>query len=94
MSLDFAARIFFLFLIRFFLQYQQKGRIGKLQNIIEREASTYLMQLSGSPSQSVLHLNRSQLSHPIGGVLASPLSKHSTLFTNKFANSKNITALI
>lgn len=33
------------------------------------------MQLSGSPSQSVLQRNRSQDSHPIGGVRANPLSK-------------------
>lgn len=35
----------------------------------------YLIQFSGSPSQSVLHRNRSQLSHPIGGVRARPFSK-------------------
>lgn len=38
----------------------------------------YLMQLSGSPSQSVLHRKRSHDSHPIGGVFANPLSKHCT----------------
>ena len=32
------------------------------------------MQLSGSFLQSVLHLNLSQVSHPIGGVRANPLS--------------------
>ena len=32
------------------------------------------MQLSGSFLQSVLHLNLSQVIHPIGGVLANPLS--------------------
>lgn len=35
------------------------------------------MQFSGSFLQSMLHLNLSQASHPIGGVLASPLSKPS-----------------
>ena len=35
---------------------------------------SHLMQLSGSFSQSVLHLNRSQVIHPIGGVFARPLS--------------------
>ena len=30
------------------------------------------MQLSGSLLQSVLHMNLSQVSHPIGGVLANP----------------------
>lgn len=33
------------------------------------------MQLSGSFLQSVLHLNLSHASHPIGGVLARPLSR-------------------
>lgn len=36
---------------------------------------TYLMQFSGSPSQSVLQRNRSQESQPIGGVRARPLSR-------------------
>jgi len=35
----------------------------------------YLMQLSGSFTQSVLHRNLSHESQPIGGVLASPLSR-------------------
>lgn len=35
----------------------------------------YLIQFSGSPSQSVLHRNRSHESQPIGGVLANPFSK-------------------
>lgn len=35
----------------------------------------YLIQLSGSPSQSVLHRNRSHDSQPIGGVRAKPFSK-------------------
>lgn len=37
--------------------------------------SPHLMQLSGSLVQSVLHLNRSQVIHPIGGVRARPLSR-------------------
>lgn len=43
--------------------------------------------MSGSPSQSVLHRKRSHDSHPIGGVLASPLSKHSTGSKAKIANN-------
>lgn len=39
------------------------------------QKTTYLMQLSGSPSQSVLQRNRSHESHPIGGVLARPFSR-------------------
>lgn len=35
----------------------------------------YLMQFSGSPSQSVLHRNRSHDSQPMGGVRASPFSR-------------------
>ena len=38
--------------------------------------SLSLMQLCGSFSQSVLHLNRSQASQPMGGVIARPLSRH------------------
>lgn len=37
---------------------------------------TDLIQLSGSFTQSVLHLNRSHANQPMGGVLATPLSKH------------------
>lgn len=37
-------------------------------------ADYYLMQLSGSFVQSTLHLNRSQVIQPIGGVNTSPLS--------------------
>lgn len=47
----------------------------------------YLIQLSGSPSQSVLHRKRSHDSHPIGGVFANPLSKHSTGSKAKIANN-------
>ena len=48
---------------------------------------SYLIQLSGSPSQSVLHLKRSHDSHPIGGVFANPLSKHSTGSKAKITNN-------
>lgn len=43
------------------------------------------MQLSGSFLQSVLHLNRSHASHPIGGVRANPLS-NATTFVYKETN--------
>lgn len=42
-------------------------------------AVSYLMQLSGSLSQSVLHMNLSQCSQPMVGVRASPLSRASVL---------------
>lgn len=41
------------------------------------------MQLSGSFLQSVLHLNLSQASQPIGGVLASPFSRQCVFFERK-----------
>lgn len=41
-------------------------------------ALPHLMQFSGSFAQSVLHLKRTQGSHPIGGVLSSPLSSGET----------------
>lgn len=47
----------------------------------------YLIQLSGSPSQSVLHRKRSHDSHPMGGVFANPLSKHCTGSKEKIANN-------
>lgn len=37
------------------------------------------MQFSGSPTQSVLHRNRSHDNHPIGGVRATPFSRPCTL---------------
>ena len=40
--------------------------------------STHLMQLSGSFLQSMLQRNLSHASHPIGGVLARPLSSAAT----------------
>lgn len=43
---------------------------------------THLIQLSGSFLQSVLHLNLSQASQPIGGVLARPFSSAGTEVTN------------
>lgn len=41
----------------------------------------YLIQFSGSPSQSVLHRKRSHDNQPIGGVLAKPFSKQFTFST-------------
>ncbi len=43
--------------------------------MIMTSSKTYLRQLLGSFSQSTLHLNRSQVIHPMGGVRARPLSK-------------------
>lgn len=45
------------------------------------------MQLSGSFLQSVLHLNLSQLSHPMGGVLARPFSSPVAALANSTLNS-------
>lgn len=42
-----------------------------------RSLASYLMQLSGSRSQSVLHMNLSQCSQPIVGCRARPLSSAS-----------------
>jgi hypothetical protein len=41
-----------------------------------------LIQFSGSFTQSVLHLNLSHVSQPIGGVNAKPLSSEATFFVN------------
>ena len=41
--------------------------------------SLSLMQLWGSLAQSVLHLNRSQANQPMGGVVANPFSKLTTI---------------
>ncbi len=40
-----------------------------------RAHMSHLMQLYGSLSQSVLHLNLSQANQPMGGVRANPFSK-------------------
>lgn len=40
----------------------------------KKKNDSHLIQFSGSPSQSVLHRNRSQDSQPIGGVRANPFS--------------------
>ena len=48
---------------------------------------TYLTQFLGSLSQSILHLNRSQINHPIGGVLARPLSNACVLTTHNIINA-------
>lgn len=50
--------------------------------------SIYLIQLSGSPSQSVLHRKRSHDSHPIGGVRAKPFSKQFVFGTRITAHMK------
>jgi len=52
----------------------------------------YLMQLSGSFTQSVLHRNLSHESQPIGGVLASPLSRqlHKVLLNKMIQTIYNI----
>ena len=50
----------------------------------------YLIQLSGSFLQSVLHLNRSHDNHPIGGVSAKPLSSACTVrYMQVNASSRN-----
>ena len=49
---------------------------------------SYLIQLSGSFLQSVLHLNRSHDNQPMGGVKARPLSNPCTL-RHKEANNVN-----
>lgn len=54
-----------------------------------QQQTTYLMQFSGSPSQSVLHLNRSQDNHPIGGVRAKPFSKAVTFGTVTVSTTSN-----
>lgn len=53
---------------------------------IKKGKKTYLMQLSGSPSQSVLQRNRSHDNQPIGGVLARPFSRASILLNIKTPN--------
>ena len=50
------------------------GRTCDNRNVSFAQLITHLMQLWGSLMQSVLHLNRSHASQPIGGVRASPLS--------------------
>lgn len=50
----------------------------------------YLIQLSGSPSQSVLHRNRSHDSHPIGGVRAKPFSKQFVLGIITLTNTNRV----
>lgn len=54
----------------------------------------YLIQFSGSPSQSVLQRKRSQDSQPIGGVLANPFSKHFVVFGIKTMITKIANNLI
>ena len=45
------------------------------------------MQESGDPLQSVLHMYRSHDNHPIGGVVARPLSRACTRLTVHCVNS-------
>lgn len=52
------------------------------------------MQLSGSFSQSVLHLNLSQLSQPIGGVRARPLSNAFVIDVRERTSNVNITVIL
>lgn len=56
--------------------------------------SIYLIQLSGSPSQSVLHRKRSHDSHPIGGVRAKPFSKQFVFGTRITAHRKIVTIAV
>ena len=42
----------------------------------DSRGSTYLIQFSGSALQSMLHRNLSHVNQPMGGVKASPLSRH------------------
>ena len=49
-----------------------------------------LMQKSGSLTQSVLQRNLSQASHPMGGVLAKPLSRAREDATDIKRNTLNI----
>lgn len=54
----------------------------------------YLMQFSGSFLQSVLHLNLSQLSHPIGGVLARPFSRAEAAAAASSKHSRVLTDIL
>ena len=55
------------------LNYEKWRSLHYIHTIIFFQ--TYLMQFSGSFSQSVLHLNLSHDIQPMGGVLANPLFK-------------------
>ena len=56
-----------------------EGRMQRKEAIVIEVKATHLMQFTGSLLQSTLHLNRSQFSHPIGGVRPIPLSNPSTV---------------
>lgn len=62
--------------------------VHKLQTVY------YLIQLSGSFLQSVLHLNLSQASHPMGGVRARPFSSPRTKLTKVKAKNSLIKSAI
>lgn len=51
---------------------------------------SYLIQLSGSFLQSVLHRKRSHANQPMGGVLANPFSKAFTTLTFHFTLNNDI----
>lgn len=54
---------------------------------------SYLMQLSGSLSQSILHKNLSQCNQPIVGVSASPLSNASAAGLTEETSARRNAAL-
>lgn len=58
--------------------------------------NTYLIQLCGSLTQSVLHLNLSQANHPMGGVRANPFSRACTppLHTKATVNARSLAAVM
>lgn len=59
-----------------------------LRSLSAHILNTYLIQFSGSPSQSVLHRKRSHDSHPIGGVRAKPFSRQSVCGTKTTTHIK------
>ena len=61
-----------------------------LQNWYAIFTYNYLMQFFGSFVQSILHLNLSHVSHPKGGVTASPLSNDWTTGINIKTKTSNM----
>ena len=57
----------------------KRSRYIPMENIRGIGCHAYPMHSSGSESQSVLHMNLSQDSHPMGGVLATSLSNPRTV---------------
>lgn len=56
----------------------ETGLRNSIKKNVQKETkknNVYLIQLSGSFLQSVLHLNRSQASQPMGGVFTRPFSR-------------------